>query len=219
MKPFEAFFYIKGELTDHYTKNGVCPICGSLMRHRFVITFLKNNTNLFDSKIKLLHFAPEPWISNLLKKQKNIEYIRCDICPSNYEGAIKVDITETQFLDDRFDVVIAIHVLEHIANDIKAIKELYRIIKPGGWALIAIPTYGEKTYEDNKLDHKAREKMYGMGDHMRMNGLDFKLKLSDAGFEVDIYSIDDVPGNYIDRTASSPNVESDKYLFYCQKRS
>ena len=90
-------------------------------------------------------------------------------------------------------------------------------MKANGWALIAIPIYGEITFEDPELDCEGREKMYGIGDHMRMNGLDFKLKLSDAGFSVDIYSFDDVPGNYIDKSVKSPHLETDKYLFFCKK--
>jgi hypothetical protein len=83
--------------------------------------------------------------------------------------------------------------------------------------LIAVPVYGEETFEDPGLDYAGRERMYGVGDHMRLNGLDFKDKLSAAGFTVVLYSIDDVPGPYFDRSAVSPHLESDRYLFFCKK--
>lgn len=217
MKPYTGSYYIKGELIDHYTKNAICPNCNSDIRHRFIFTFLTNSTNLLKSKIKLLHFAPEERIFNFLNRQENVEYVTCDIDPSSYPGAIKVDITDIQFADGSFDAIICSHVLEHIKNDIQAIKELYRILKPNGWALITIPIYGETTFEEPELDYKGRKKVYGIGDHMRMNGLDFGLKPSNAGFSVTIYSTDDVPGKYIDRSVNSPHVDSDKYLFFCKK--
>jgi len=217
MKPFRGFFYIKGELMDHYTENAICPRCRSDMRHRFSLIFIKNNANLLKSKVKLLHFAPEIYLSVYFKKQRNIEYVCCDIDPTQFPGSIKVDITNIQFFDASFDAIICIHVLEHIQDDTKAIDELYRILKPEGWILIVIPVYGDTTLELNDLDYDSREKMYGSGKHMRMNGLDFTKKLSAAGFSVDIVSFDDVPGNYMERKIVTPHVESDKYLFFCKK--
>jgi SAM-dependent methyltransferase len=217
MKSYEESFYIKGKLIDHYTENAICPACGSDIRHRFLFTFLENNTDILTTHLRLLHFAPEKGISCFFKKQRNIDYVPCDINPSNYSGAIKIDITNIQFPDNSFDCILATHVLEHIKDDKRAIKEIYRVLKPGGWALVVIPIYGEKTFEDHDLDYSGREKMYGMGDHMRMNGLDFRVKLVDAGFHVDILSLDDVPGKYIDRSIRSPHVDSDKYLFFATK--
>ncbi len=217
MKPFKEFFYIKGELIDHYTDNAICPRCGSDIRHRFSFNFLKDNTKIFISRIKLLHFAPETYLSAYLRKQSNIEYVCCDIDPAQFPGSIKVNITNIQFFDASFDAIICIHVLEHIQNDIKAIGELYRILRPGGWALIAIPVYGDTTFELYDLDYDGRETMYGTGEHMRMNGLDFTDKLTAAGFSVSVVSFDDVLGNYMDRNIVTPHTESDKYLFFCKK--
>ncbi|MBN2570218.1 MAG: class I SAM-dependent methyltransferase [Deltaproteobacteria bacterium] len=217
MKPFRASYYIKGQLIDHYTENAKCYRCGSNIRQRFIATFLMNNTNILCSKIKLLHFAPERTIFSLLKAQQNIEYITCDLNPSSYPGAIELDITDIRFQKETFDAIICIHVLEHVKDDLKAIRELYRVIRPGGWALIAVPIYGEKTFEDPELDYHGREKRYGIGDHLRMYGLDLENRLFDAGFSVNTLSIDDVPGSYIDRSVASPHMESDKYLFFCTK--
>ena len=218
LKPFTGSFYIKGKLIDHYTKNAICPKCNADIRHRFLFTFLLRYSNLLQSNIKLLHFAPERGIANFLKKQGNIDYTTCDIEPSRYgSDTLKVDATDIQFSDNTFDAVISSHVLDAIADDTKAIKEIYRILKPGGWTVIAIPIYGETTFEDPSLGDEGRKKIYGIKTHHRMNGLDFKVKLTDAGFAVKIYSLDDVPGNYIDRSDMSPHIESDKYLFLCKK--
>ena len=217
MKPYEMSYSVKGELIDCYTRNYICLNCGSPMRERFIFIFLTDYMNLLRPGIRLLHFSPEPRLSNFLKRQQHVEYVTCDINPSKYPGAIKVDITNIEFADETFDAVVCSHVLEHIENDRQAIRELHRIVKPNGWALIVVPIYGETTFEDPELDFNGRERMYGIGDHMRMNGLDFALKLSDAGFSVSIHTIDDVPGAYFDRSAKSPHLEANKYLFFCKK--
>ena len=126
-------------------------------------------------------------------------------------------MTDIQFEDESYDAVITSHVLEHIPKDVQAISELFRIISHGGWALIAVPITSEKTLEDKTLDAVGRKKNYGLEDHFRAYGLDIASKLKDAGFEVEIVSFDDVPGNWLDRNAESPHVDSDKYLFYCRK--
>ena len=72
MKPYRGSYYIKGELINHYTKNAICPGCNSDIRQRFIFTFLMNNTNLLQSRTKLLHFAPEGGFSNFFKRQENI---------------------------------------------------------------------------------------------------------------------------------------------------
>ena len=83
--------------------------------------------------------------------------------------------------------------------------------------MIVVPLYDE-AYEDTSLDYAGRERMYGIGLHVRLNSLEsFKEKLSNAGFNVSVYSIDDITGNYIDRTAESLYIDSDRYLFYCKK--
>ena len=217
MKEYKASYHIRGELTSHDTKNYICPNCGSSMRERFMLTFLTDYMNILKPGMRLLHFSPEQMVSDFLKRQQSIEYVTCDIDPSKYPGAIKVDITNIQFADESFDAVVCSHVLEHIEDDRRAMRELHRILKVNGWALIIVPIYGERTFEDPELDFNGRKRMYGIGDHMRMNGLDFALKLSDAGLSVNIHTIDDVPGAYVDRSAKSPHLEADKYLFFCKQ--
>ena len=85
--------------------------------------------------------------------------------------------------------------------------------------MIAIPIYGDRTFEDPSLDDGGRERMYGTKVHQRLNGLDFKTKLVDAGFSVQVYSLDEIPGDYVDRNVTSPHIESDKYLFFGRKQS
>ena len=217
MKPFIGSCYLRGVETDHYTENSICPRCHSDIRQRFLVEFLRTRTNLFVKKQRVLHFAPEIGIYKLLKAA-GLEYVAADINPSRFPEAIYADITELPFGDDEFDFLICIHVLEHIDNDKKAINEISRVLKRSGHALIAVPTYGVTTYEVPGLTYEEREIQYGTGDHLRMNGLDFADKLKDAGFAVEVVSVADVPGNFVDRSVRSPHTDSDNYLFFCSKK-
>lgn len=107
--------------------------------------------------------------------------------------------------------------LEHIKNDLMAIEEIYRVLKSEGWLLLALPIYGEKTFELNNITKKERKLQYGIEDHMRLNGLDLGDKLKAVGFHVEIISTNSLSGNYFDCELQTPHSESDKYLFFCKK--
>ena len=220
-KDYTGSYYIMGELVDHFTKNALCPSCGSDIRHRFIYKFLSDRTDIFNRELRLLHFAPEEWLASKLMACGNIEYVSGDIDYKAYAfaGAIYLDNTKITFEHEYFDALVSIHVLEHITDDIKAVSEIYRVLKKGGWALIAVPVYGEKTYEDTSLDAEGRTRMYGIDEHVRMNGLDFAEKLAGAGFDVRIVSLGDIDGGYYNPESTSPHIESDRYLFYCTKRT
>lgn len=208
---------IKGELLRDITTNAICPGCDSGIRTRFVWKFVKEKTDLFSKRMKLLHVAPSDIFSEHIKKLSNIEYVPADIAPID-EATVKLDLRDIHFPDDSFDAVICSHVIEHIKEDQKAIGEIYRILRPNGWVLIAVPIYGETTYEDSAVNSDyLRGKIFGNSGHVRLNGLDLSRKLQSAGFEVKIFSIDDLEGNYVDRQCNSVHLQNDKYLFYCRK--
>lgn len=216
MKPFVGSCSLRGVETDHYTENSICPRCHSDIRHRFIVQFMRAHTDLFNRRQSVLHFAPEINIYQLLKGL-DLEYVAADLQPEKFVNAIRADITHIPFDNESFDTLICIHVLEHIQDDEKAINEIYRILKKGGKAILAVPTYGDTTHEVSGLSPEQRLKEYGASDHLRLNGLDFSNKLKQSGLSVRVVSTDDVPGNYIDRSVNSPHTESDKYIFYCQK--
>ena len=215
MKPLVGSCSIRGVETDHYTENANCPRCHSVIRQRFVMEFIRQRTDLITRRQRVLHFAPEIGLYSQLKSL-DLDYVPADLDPNRFVEAVYVDATDIPF-GAEFDHVISIHVLEHIVEDKKAIAEIYRVTKPGGHALLAVPIYGDTTFEVPGLDFSGREKQYGAGDHVRLNGLDFADKLKTAGFEVDIVSYHDLPGNFVDRSVSSPHTQSDEYLFYCTK--
>jgi ubiquinone/menaquinone biosynthesis C-methylase UbiE len=99
---------------------------------------------------------------------------------------VKGDLTALPFEDERFDVVFCNHVLEHIADDLTAMRELYRVLKPGGWGIVQVPMKADllETYEDLSITTTAeREKHFGQYDHVRWYGReDYFTRLAQAGF-------------------------------------
>ncbi len=217
LKPFRGSYFIKGKEVDHHTPNCYCPKCFSGIRHRLVMGFLKENNTLLLGKKRILHFAPEESIINFFHNMKEIVYTIADIDPRKYKNAVKLDISNIELKDKSIDVIVCVHVLEHIQEDIKAIQELYRILNDGGWLLLAVPIYGPKTFELPNITADERRLQYGIDDHMRLNGLDLKEKLENSGFTVQIKTTHDLQGNYFDLSLSTPHSESDKYLFFCTK--
>lgn len=165
--------------------NALAPGSLSLERHRLLWLYLKNDTNFFTDHLKVLHIAPEQAFLKRFKKLKNLDYITADLYSPLAD--IKADITNLPFKNEEFDVVICNHVLEHIENDTKAMQELYRVLKKGGWGIFQIPQDLERavTYEDaNIIDPKERTIHFGQYDHVRVYGRDYFDKLSQVGFTV-----------------------------------
>jgi len=162
------------------------PSTLSLERHRLLWLYLKNETNFFTSKIKVLHFAPEQAFHNRFKKLKNIDYTTTDL--NSPIADIKADICNLPFKDNSYDVILCNHVLEHIPNDTKAMQELYRVLKPNGWGIFQIPQdlNRKNTFEDDSItDKKERARIFGQYDHVRIYGRDYFEKLIGIGFKVE----------------------------------
>jgi SAM-dependent methyltransferase len=167
--------------------NAQCPICRSYQRHRLLYFYLKKilDKNINKDKIKLLHFAPEECISKFIKSNKNINYISADL---NQNSAMrKEDITSLSFNDNFFDIIICSHVLEHIEDDRQAVREIYRVLKPGGIAIIIVPQdlKRESTYENDKVNsEEEREKEFWYFEHLRLYGRDFKKRIEKSGLKL-----------------------------------
>jgi SAM-dependent methyltransferase len=163
--------------------NVLCPKCLSLERHRLLWLFLKNKTDFFKENLKVLHIAPEQCFHKKFKKLKNLNYITADL--ESPLADIKLDIQNMPLADNEFDVVICNHVLEHVPDDYKAMHEIFRVLKKGGFAVMQVPTnYGmEKTYEDASItDPAEREKHFRQKDHYRLYGRDYLQRLATVGF-------------------------------------
>ena len=166
-------------------KNARCPTCGSLERHRVFWVCFVNVVwpKLPHGKKKLLHVAPEKVFTELLVSSDEINYLSGDLMMP--QAMVKLDLTDIQFENNTFDIIICSHILEHIPEDRKAMAEMFRVTKPGGFLLIMVPTYGNKTYEDFSITSPdQRAKHFGQDDHVRKYGMDIMGRLSHAGYTV-----------------------------------
>ncbi|WP_081817007.1 class I SAM-dependent methyltransferase [Polaribacter sp. Hel_I_88] len=169
-------------------ENALSPSTLSLERHRLMWLFLKDETDFFTSKekLKVLHIAPEQCFLDIFRKQKNLDYTTSDL--ESPIADVKADICDLPFADNSYDVIFCNHVLEHIPDDKKAMQELYRVLKKGGFGIFQIPqdTSRKTTFEDDSItDKKERAKIFGQYDHVRVYGLDYFNKLRSVGFKVD----------------------------------
>lgn len=166
--------------------NVLSPSTLSLERHRLLWLFLKNETNFFTDEKKALHFAPEQCFLNRFRKLKNLNYTTTDLLSPIAD--VKADICDLPFKDNSYDIILCNHVLEHIPDDTKAMQELYRVMKPGGYGIFQIPQdlNRDETFEDDSITDKAeRAKIFGQYDHVRVYGRDYFEKLRSIGFKVE----------------------------------
>jgi SAM-dependent methyltransferase len=133
----------------------------------------------------MLHIAPEPQLSRLFKKRPYLQYLSGDI--DSPEAMVKMDITDIRDSDASFDVIYCSHVLEHVPDDRKAMAEFYRVLKPGGWAVLQVPITAEVTLEDPSVTSpEERERLFGQCDHVRRYGQDYVERLRSARFTVKV---------------------------------
>ena len=182
-KSFKKFLsYGYGKQRD----NVLSPSTLSLERHRLLWLYLKNETTLFEQELKVLHFAPEQAFYKRFREMKNLDYVTTDL--NSPLADVKADICNLPFSNNSFDFILCNHVLEHIPDDKKAMQELFRILKPGGTAIVQIPQdlSREKTFQDDSItDPKERAQIFGQYDHVRVYGRDYFDRLRDIGFEVE----------------------------------
>jgi SAM-dependent methyltransferase len=196
--------------------NVLCPGSLSLERHRLLWLYLKERTNFFKTAQKMLHIAPEVCFMPAFAKQHKEEYITADL--ESPLAKVKMDVHEIPFEDNTFDIAMCNHVMEHVEDDIKAMSEIHRVLKPGGWAIIQIPFFfplKEVTYEDKSItDPKEREKVFGQDDHVRMYGKDYGARLEQAGFKV---TVDDFVKSLPKEEVIKMALPADEMIYFCEK--
>jgi SAM-dependent methyltransferase len=167
-------------------ENVLSPGTLSLERHRLMWLYLQNETDFFTSNLKVLHMAPEQSFYKRFRNLKNLDYVTCDL--DSPIADVKADIQDLPFENEEFDVIFCNHVLEHVDDDKKALSELFRVMKPGGWGIFQVPVRYQlsKTFEDAAItDRKERIEKFGQYDHVRVYGIDYYETLKNAGFEVE----------------------------------
>jgi SAM-dependent methyltransferase len=199
-------------------KNARCPKCESLERHRLLWLYFENKTNLYKTPLKVLHVAPETVFFNLFKKHKNIDYHPGDIYNNLYpKGTVYLDILNHNLPDNSFDVIICNHVFQYIEDDKKAMQNIYKLMKPGGWGIMQVPinTQSTKTHEDSSItDPLEREKIFGLKEHVRYYSYDYADKLRDAGFTV---KVDDYSAEFSEEDNYKYGFWKGDAVYFCTK--
>jgi SAM-dependent methyltransferase len=206
----------KGVVGAAYHPNDVCPRCKSNARERLVYTYLKGETPLFQEPATVLHIAPEPNLASSLKTLSQLKYFTGDLFEEGV--AVRLDVMQLPFPAEKFDWIICNHVLEHVADDRAAMRELRRVLRPKGNAVLQVPiaTKLESTLEDPAAVSEAeRIEKFGQRDHVRLYCLpDYLERLRSAGFSVEARSALDYFGK--DSVSRYAMIE-DELIISCRK--
>jgi len=195
--------------------NGLkCPYCRSFERQRQAWLFLERSTDLFRAPTRLLHFAPEEGTEARFKECASITYLSADI--ASPRAMSRQDLMALTFDEGAFDAAICSHVLEHVPDDTVGMAELFRVLRPGGWAIVEVPIDDTlaTTYEDWTITSNAgREAAFGQWDHVRVHGRDFADRLRSVGFDVQVSPLRFSPDECV-RYGLAPDQNK---LFFCVK--
>jgi SAM-dependent methyltransferase len=198
----------------HPRLNALCPGSLTLERHRLMWLYLQQKTDFFNKPQKVLHVAPEICFIPLFEKMENLDYITADL--DSPWAQIKMDLHHIPFAENSFDVVFCNHVMEHVDDDIQCMREIYRVLRPGGWAIIQSPVYEmPETYENPLLKHPLeREIAFGQRDHVRKYGQDYGERLRKAGFTV---TEDDFVKQFSPEQIRWYALMNNEIIYFCQK--
>jgi SAM-dependent methyltransferase len=181
------------EWIDLSQQDKICPNCGSLSRDRRLWQLIEDN--YFINDIKILDFSPSRSLYRKWKEQ-NVTYKATDLS-GDFISDNQYDITAIPEEDNSFDLIVCYHILEHVNDDLSAMKELHRILKPTGTLLIQTPFKDGKIYEDYTITSaKERLNHFGQEDHVRIYSVEgLKKRLTQTGFEV-VIKVFDGEGSY-----------------------
>lgn len=215
-KSFRRFLDVRSEDGQEVRHGAKCPYCNTLERHRFVWRFFYLKTNLFDrGQRRMLHVAPEPFFQQKLKNAIGSGYLSADL--NDPQAMVRMDITKIDYPDETFNVIYCSHVLEHVPDDLTALKELHRVLSNDGWAVFLVPITAEETIEDPTVTSpNERRKKFGQTDHVRRYGKDFSYRIQQSGFTDKIY---EVPDLFSSEDAERMGLtEASGEIYFCTKK-
>ena len=193
--------------------DGYCPRCNSKARHRRDWIYLQANTNLFTDELRLLEVAPWWSLGRQFRRMSSLYFIGLDLDPNAANTTLAGDLAATPLASEVVDAILCIHVLEHVEDDRAAIKELFRVLRPGGWALVSVPLLMDETTREDAsiISPRDRERVFGEKDHLRFYGTDFEDRLKDVGFEVQLDPASEIP----ESERSRYGLRNDENIFHC----
>ncbi|MEA2439351.1 MAG: hypothetical protein QOH76_775 [Thermoleophilaceae bacterium] len=163
-----------------------CPRCNSYERHRVLWLWLRDRGRLESGSLDVLHVAPEPVLEGRIRALPGVRYTGGSLFPTGDQ--VRVDLTDAPFPDGSFDVVLCNHVFDEIPDDRGALSEIHRVLRTGGRLITQTPVDKSRarTYEDPSLSPARRREVFMTADDVRIYGLDFRDRLADAGFDVQV---------------------------------
>jgi SAM-dependent methyltransferase len=200
---------------DWNRPNAICWRCGSHERHRALWLYLTQiHPELLQHAHEMLHFAPEWCLEHRLRQHDGIHYTTADLDPT--VGELQLDITDMKLPEASFDAIFCSHVMEHVDDDAAAMRELHRVLKPGGWVIVMVPLDTDRahTYENRSITSAAdREREFRQSDHVRLYAPDIADRLTAAGFEV---TTERVAHDLGPETAARHRLLESDYVFLCR---
>jgi SAM-dependent methyltransferase len=161
----------------------------------------------------MLHVGPEPALDAALRGVGGLHRITADLL--DRRAMVQIDLTDIPLPTGYFDVIYCSHVLEHIPDDRRAMQELYRVLRPGGWAILQVPVLRELTFEDPSITSpEERLRFFGQRDHVRVYGMDFPERLTGVGFLV---TVEDFAATFRARTRRYFGLLDGEVLYLCRK--
>ena len=214
LEMYRSHFTSALEVIGSDVENFNCPFCGAIDRTRHLFLYFEN-LNLWRKMVnsRILHLAAEEELSKRIHRLNVKEYIKGDLKPMTSD-TVKVDITAIQYSNNYFDIIICNHVLEHVLEYEKAIKEIFRVLKKGGIAIVQTP-FSKKIknhFSDPYIkSNEDKALYYGTSDHVRVFGSELFNNFTEAGFDLNVQTHDNILSDY-DPTEYGVNVREDLIL-------
>jgi SAM-dependent methyltransferase len=207
-------FIAKGSVLEP-APDGFCPRCNAKARHRRDWLYLRDHTELFRKPTRLIEIGPRWAFARRFQMMPNVSYTGVDVSPRGPEVTEIADVTALPMSEGSFDAALCIHVLEHVTDDRTALSELFRVLRPGGWAIMTVPLdLDGTTIEDPSItDPEERARLFGERGHVRAYGTDFIHRLRTAGFDV---TMDPASALCADDRRYF-GLRMDENVFHCQK--
>jgi SAM-dependent methyltransferase len=195
--------------------DGFCPRCNSKARHRRIWLYLEERMRLSALDRQVLEVAPWPSIARGLQRMPNIRFAGLSLELKRPQVTTVGDARAIPFRAGSFDLVLCVHVLEHIGDDRRVMREMHRVLKPGGVAVVSVPLRLDgPTVEDLTItDQDEQQRVFGEEGHVRAYGRDLGDRLAEAGFEVNLDLASDVP----EAVRSRFGLRNDENIFHCVK--
>jgi SAM-dependent methyltransferase len=198
-----------------FRENVRCPGCNSGDRERLFFLYMRDVLKVETAKLTILQVAPEESVQKVLKSLKNISHESVDLDSPRADK--KMDVQNLLYASETFDIVICNHVLEHIIDDLRAMRELHRVLKKGGTAILQVPISHTltETFEDSSVQTASdRERVFGQSDHVRIYAQDYEERLRTCGFSVQAIPYAHVVGEELTRKYALNPREN---LYVCTK--